>query len=52
MNIAIGRQKDDKTPVIMALAGNEVTFYKIKGIREDGLLEKEIKVVPMEKGKK
>lgn len=43
----IGQQDGDPTPVIMALAGDEVTFYKIKGIRKDGMLDKEITVVPV-----
>ena len=46
--VQIGSKKDDPTPVIMALAGDEVYFYKIKAIRPDGLLDKTIDVVPMD----
>ena len=50
--IQIGRKGEDPTPVILALAGDEVYFYKIKGIRKDGLLDKTINVVPLKEGKK
>lgn len=46
--IQIGRQDGDDTPVIMALAGDEVYFYKIKHISPEGFLDKTIEVVPVE----
>jgi hypothetical protein len=46
--VMIGTRKGDPTPVIMALAGEEVYFYKIEAIRPDGLLDKKIDVVPMD----
>ena len=46
--IQIGSMTGDPTPVIMALAGDEVYFYKINAVRPDGLLDKTIKVVPMD----
>lgn len=48
----VGKQDGDPKPVIMALAGGEITFYKIKAIRKDGLLEKEVTVVPVTGAKK
>jgi hypothetical protein len=47
-HVQIGSRTGDPTPVIMALAGDEVYFYKIKAIRPDGLLDKTIDVVPMD----
>jgi hypothetical protein len=46
--VQIGRREGDPTPVIMAVAGGEVYFYKIKAIRPDGMLDKTIDVVPMD----
>jgi hypothetical protein len=46
--VLIGTKNGDPTPVIMALAGDEVYFYKIKAIRLDGRLDKTIDVVPMD----
>jgi hypothetical protein len=47
-HVQIGLRTGDPTPVIMALAGDEVYFYKIKAIRPDGLLDKTIDVVPVD----
>jgi hypothetical protein len=48
-HIQIGSRKGDPTPVIMALAGDEVYFYTIKAIRPDGMLDKIVDVVPMDR---
>jgi hypothetical protein len=46
--VEIGQKEGVSYPVIMALAGGEIYFYTIKGIRPNGLLEKSIEVVPLE----
>lgn len=47
--IQIGRKEGDDTPVIMALAGDEIYFYKINGISSDGFLDKTLEIIPLEK---
>lgn len=47
-HIQIGRQDDDPTPVIMAVAGDDVYFYKIHSISSDGYLDKTIETMPLE----
>lgn len=44
--LQIGYKSGDKHGTIIALAGNEVYFYQINHIRDDGLLDKSIKVTP------
>jgi len=50
-HIEVGWMKKEKLPAIVALAGDEVYFYLIKGIRKDGRLDKEIRVVPFKMDK-
>ena len=46
--VRIGRKDGEPNAVIMALAGDEIYFYKIRRIRPNGLLDKSLEVVPFE----
>lgn len=50
--VRIMRRKTDGVPVILAATEKEAYMYTIKGISKNGMLDKELKIVPLGKAKK